>query len=65
MRVCFDDGSFLDLEESITEGKATTVVLCGIEDRTVTMSSAELDWEQTEALYKKLGEILEKEKKDE
>jgi len=64
MRINFDDCSFLDIVESSTEGKAATVILCGIDGKNVTMSSAELDEEQVKEIYTMLGEILEKEKED-
>ena len=65
MRVWFEDGSFVDVVESTEDGKAVTLVICGINGKNVTMSSAELDIEQTSEMYETLSKILEKEKEDE
>jgi hypothetical protein len=60
MKISFEDGSFINLDESTRDDKAVTITMCGLNDggKTLTMSSSELDSEQIAEIIKFLGGYL-------
>ena len=62
MKIIFDDGSFICMDESVNDGKIITISMCGVsyDGGSVTMSSSDLATEQAEQILEFLQEILKK-----
>jgi len=62
MKIYFDDGSFISLDETNTQDKVLNITMCGLkEDRkSLTMSASELDKEQVSRMCDFLQNILKK-----
>lgn len=54
MKISFEDGSFIHIDEAVRGDKIVTITMCGLKNdgRSLTMSSSDLDSEQ-------VGEIIE------
>lgn len=60
MKITFDDGSFIALEDSTGEDVKINVILCGIKGpREVTMSTLDLDIDQAEEMANFLKKWIE------
>ena len=62
MKLSFNDGSFICLDESPNDGIILTISMCGLskDGNKLTMSSSELDLTQTHEISEFLQEILKK-----
>lgn len=54
MKISFEDGSFVYINEAVRSDKTVTITMCGLnkDGKTLTMSSSDLD-------FKQVGEIIE------
>ena len=52
MKIEFDDGSFILLDTNEYDEEMLTILMCGLEGRSATMSSSNLSYDQ-------VGEIIE------
>lgn len=62
MKMKFNDGSFIHIEESNNIGCALTLTMCGVRDdgNKLTMSSVELDANQLQELHNFIANIVKK-----
>lgn len=62
MRIAFEDGSFIDVEDSPNDGKIITITMCGVssDGNSLTMSSSDLELEQVEQICEFLQNTLKK-----
>lgn len=62
MKIPFDDGSFILVDESANEGKVVTITMCGLtRDRnSLTISSSELELDQAKQICEFLQEVIKK-----
>jgi len=62
MKISFEDGSFIHIDESYNGGKAITITMCGVssDGNSVTMSSSDLELEQVEQVCEFLQKVLKK-----
>ena len=60
MKISFEDGSFIHVDEATRDDKAITISMCGVNGNRLTMSSSDLDIEQLEQLVEFMQEILKK-----
>lgn len=60
MKISFDDGSFIHMDQSVNDGKILTVTMCGLDNdgNRLTMSSSDLDLDQAQEIYDFLDEML-------
>jgi hypothetical protein len=60
MKVHFEDGSFLHIDESVNDGKVITITMCGISNdgNKLTMSSSDLDEAQVQEIHDFLDKKL-------
>ena len=62
MKIHFEDGSFIHLDEAINDNdKIVTITMCGLSSNgnKLTMSSSELDIEQVEEISEFFKKIIE------
>lgn len=60
MKIYFDDGSFLDIDEAVNDGKVITITMCGVnsDGNKLTMSSSDLDIDQVQKIHDFLDKTL-------
>lgn len=58
MKIDFDDGSFILVEESVVPHKVATITMCGVKEKSVVMSSSDLSEEEAEDMIGFLKKIL-------
>jgi len=48
MKISFEDGSFIHIDDAVREDKIITITMCGLKDdgKTLTMSTSDLDSDQ-------------------
>ena len=61
LKISFEDGSFISLDESVRLDKLLTLSMCGLKDngKSVTMSTSELTRDQVIKLVYFLSQALE------
>lgn len=64
MKISFDDGSFICLDESVKEGKVATITMCGLKDngKTLTMSTSELNSNQVREIIRFFNDTITQKK---
>ena len=62
MKIHFEDGSFIHLDESTNDNKIVTITMCGLNNdgNKLTMSSSELNMDQAKDINRFLIKIIEK-----
>jgi hypothetical protein len=62
MKISFEDGSFIHIDEAIRGDKVITITMCGLKNdgKTLTMSTSDLDDKQVVEIIEFLSEASKK-----